>query len=97
MSVIFIVSAYLAGINLFGFAMMGYDKWKATKHAWRVPEATLFVIALAGGSIGCILGMHLFRHKTRHWYFLFGLPAILLLQIALVVLLYQAPFQFQIL
>lgn len=97
MDVIFFITIYLCGINLVGFTVMGYDKWKAKKHAWRVPEATLFIIAIIGGSIGSILGMHLFHHKTRHWYFLYGMPAILILQIALVFLLCHAPIQFQIL
>lgn len=96
MNVVLFITLYLICINFAGFAVMGYDKWKAKKHAWRVPEATLFIIALIGGSIGSILGMHLFRHKTRHWYFLYGMPAILLLQIALVFLLYHAPIQFQV-
>lgn len=96
MDVIFIVSLYLAFLNIIGFAVMGYDKWKARKHAWRVPEATLFIIALIGGSAGCILGMHLFHHKTRHWYFLYGMPLILLLQILLVVALMHSPLEFQI-
>ena len=97
MNVIGIVLLYLAGVNLLGFASMGYDKWKAKKHAWRVPESTLFLIALIGGSLGSILGMHLFRHKTRHWYFVYGLPAILALQLAAVYLVLHAPIQFQIL
>ena len=96
MDVIFFITLYLICINFVGFAAMGYDKWKAKKHAWRVPEANLFIIALIGGSVGSILGMHLFRHKTRHWYFLYGMPAILLLQIVLVFLLCHAPVQFQI-
>ena len=96
MDVIFYISLYFIAMNIIGFAMMGYDKWKARKHAWRVPEATLFLIALIGGSLGSIIGMHIFRHKTRHWYFLYGMPAILLLQIVLVFLLFHAPVQFQI-
>lgn len=94
MNVIFVIAIYLAAINLIGFALMGFDKWKAKKHAWRVPEATLFIVALIGGSAGSILGMQVFRHKTRHWYFVYGMPAILLLQLALVFLLLRAPLQF---
>ena len=60
---------------------MGIDKRRAIKNAFRVPEATLFSIAFVGGSIGAILGMLIFRHKTRHWYFVYGMPAILLLQL----------------
>ena len=73
---------------------MGIDKRRAIRSAFRIPEATLFAIAILGGSIGSILGMHLFRHKTKHWYFLFGMPIILILQIALVVLLYFSPIEF---
>ena len=68
------------------FIAMGADKRKAKKGRWRVPEATLFLLALLGGALGATLGMHLFHHKTKHWYFRWGLPLILLVQIALVVL-----------
>ena len=76
---------------------MGIDKRRARKRAFRIPEATLFLIALIGGSIGSIIGMYTFRHKTRHWYFVYGMPFILFVQIALVVLLLKAPFQIYIL
>ena len=72
---------------------MGIDKRKAIKHAFRIPEATLFLIAFIGGSIGSILGMYTFRHKTRHWYFVYGMPFILIVQIALIVFLCNAPFE----
>jgi uncharacterized membrane protein YsdA (DUF1294 family) len=62
---------------------MGIDKYKAKKGLWRIPEKTIFLIALLGGSGGALLGMHIFRHKTKHWYFRYGLPAILMLQAAL--------------
>lgn len=94
MNVIFVITVYLTAVNLIGFALMGFDKWKARKHAWRIPEATLFIVAVIGGSVGSILGMQVFRHKTRHWYFVYGMPAILLLQLALVFLLMKAPVQF---
>ena len=93
MGVISYIVLYLAIINLTGFLMMGIDKRKARKRAWRIPEATLFVIALVGGSLGTTAGMHFFRHKTRHWYFLYGMPAILFLQIAIVVILIYSPIQ----
>lgn len=80
---------YLAIANLVSFALMGIDKSKAKKHAWRIPEATLFLSAILGGSIGAILGMQTFRHKTKHWYFQFGMPAILVLQIAGGILIYR--------
>lgn len=94
MSVISYIVIYLAAINLTGLIVMGIDKLKARKRAWRIPESTLFVIALIGGSLGTTIGMHLFRHKTRHWYFLYGMPAILLIQIAIVVLLMYSPIEF---
>ena len=62
---------------------MFLDKQKAKKGKWRIPEKTLFLAALLGGSLGTTLGMNTFRHKTKHWYFKFGMPAILILQIAL--------------
>ena len=76
------VLIYILIINIVGFACMGSDKHKAKKNLWRIPEKTLFLLALAGGSAGTTLGMHLFHHKTRHWYFLYGMPAILVLQTA---------------
>lgn len=94
MSVISYLVIYLAIINLIGFTIMGIDKLKARKRAWRIPESTLFVIAIIGGSPGTTIGMHLFHHKTRHWYFLYGMPAILFVQIALVVLLMYLPIEF---
>ena len=94
MSVISYLVIYLAIINMIGFAIMGIDKLKAKKRAWRIPESTLFVIAIIGGSLGTTIGMHIFHHKTRHWYFLYGMPAILLMQIALVVLLMYLPIEF---
>ena len=60
---------YLIGINLAGFIIMGVDKKRAIRGAWRISEASLFFTALLGGSLGCILGMQHFRHKTKHWYF----------------------------
>lgn len=97
MNVIFIMAAYFAAVNLIGFALMGIDKRKAIKHAFRIPEATLFIVALIGGSIGSIVGMYFFRHKTRHWYFVYGMPAILILQIALVIFIINGPFEIAIL
>ena len=81
---IYFVIGYLVCINLAGLVSMGLDKRKAVRHQWRIPEATLFLIALLGGSPGSIIGMQLFRHKTRHWYFVWGLPAIFFLELALI-------------
>lgn len=72
---------WLGLINLASFAAMGMDKRRAKRDAWRIRERTLFLLALFGGSVGAIAGMRIFHHKTRHWYFVVGLPAILVLQI----------------
>mgnify|MGYP003596625287 CR=1 FL=1 len=85
---------YLAGVNLTGFVIMGIDKWKAKKQAFRIPEATLFLIAIIGGSIGSLIGMYTFRHKTRHMTFVIGMPVILALQILILFLLYNSSLQF---
>lgn len=79
-----ILLIYLLVINIVAFLAMGLDKWKARRDKWRVPEKTLFLLVLIGGSIGGILGMTVFRHKTRHWYFRIGFPVILVLQIVAV-------------
>lgn len=77
---------YLLIINLVAFFMMWSDKRRAKKEGVRrIPEKRLFLTALLGGSVGAILGMRTFRHKTKHWYFVWGMPAILIAQIALTV------------
>ena len=73
---------WLAAANLLGFVLMGADKRRARKGLWRIPERTLFLSAILGGSVGTIAGMWTFRHKTKHWYFVFGMPLILLAQLA---------------
>ncbi len=72
---------YLIAINILSFVLMGLDKSKARRGAWRVPEKTLFLAAVVGGSVGAIAGMYVFRHKTKHLRFVIGLPVILLLQL----------------
>lgn len=85
-----VLLVWLAVINLLTFIVYGADKRRARKGKWRVPEKTLFLLPLLGGSIGALLGMRVFHHKTKHWYFVWGIPAILLAQIALAVwLLYR--------
>ena len=74
---------YLAAVNVVSFTVYGIDKRKARRGAWRVPEKTLFLLPLLGGSVGALLGMKVFRHKTKHWYFVWGIPIILLAQTAL--------------
>ena len=71
---------YLLLINAAGFAVMLTDKHRAKKKLWRIPEKTLFGIALIGGSVGCIVGMYTARHKTKHKSFTIGMPAILIAQ-----------------
>ena len=80
-----ILMVYLALANGIAFAMYGIDKRKAIKDQWRIPEKTLFWLAVIGGSLGTTLGMHMFRHKTKHWYFKFGMPFILIVQIILII------------
>ena len=83
------LALYLAVINLAAFVAFGADKHRARRHLWRVPEKTLFALALFGGSVGALCGMRVFHHKTRHWYFRWGIPAILLLQLALALWIYR--------
>lgn len=76
-----LVVFWLAAANLLGLILMGADKSRARRGAWRIPEKTFFILAVLGGSVGCWLGMYLFHHKTRHWYFVVGMPLILIAQI----------------
>ena len=76
-----ILILYLLLINALGFLLMLVDKYKARKHLWRIPEATLMGVAALGGSLGSLGGMYAFRHKTRHPKFYIGIPLILALQI----------------
>lgn len=78
---------WLLAVNVAAFVMMGLDKAKAKLGAWRIPEKMLLLTAAAGGSVGAILGMQLFRHKTRHPAFSVGLPAILVVQLAVALLI----------
>lgn len=91
MNVAFILISYVVILNIIGFLLMGIDKRRAKKHAFRIPEATLFTIAIIGGSVGSILGMYFFHHKTRHWYFVYGMPIILILQLLILVIISHAP------
>jgi uncharacterized membrane protein YsdA (DUF1294 family) len=95
MKSIFYLAGFLIVMNIIGFASMGIDKKRAQRSAFRIPEATLFAIALIGGSLGSILGMRVFHHKTKHWYFKFGMPLILILQILTALLLYFSPLEFK--
>ena len=77
------LGVYLLIVNVAAFATYGADKRRAKQGRWRVPEKTLFLLAIVGGSVGALLGMWCFHHKTRHWYFRYGIPAILVVQLAL--------------
>ena len=79
---------YLLGINAATFIVYGIDKYKAKKAKWRIPEATLLLLAVLGGSIGAWMGMKVWHHKTMHKKFKYGIPAILLIQIALMTYLH---------
>lgn len=83
------VGLWVLALSLVDFVLMGVDKRKARRGAWRVPEKTFFLVAILGGTPGAILGMWMFRHKTRHWYFKWGLPAILVAQLALAIWIFQ--------
>ena len=84
------LTVYLLAVNLIGFAIMGIDKKRAIRGAWRISEASLFLTALAGGALGCTIGMQYFRHKTKHWYFKYGMPAICIMQFLALLLLSQS-------
>lgn len=94
MTVFEVILYYIIAMNVIGFLFMGIDKWKAKKRAWRISEATLLLIAALGGAMGSLLGMHLFHHKTRHRYFVYGIPAMLAIHILLILFLWKGPVQF---
>lgn len=72
---------YLLAVNAAAFVLMGIDKRRARRGAWRISEKTLFFPAVLGGALGGVLGMRVFHHKTRHWYFRAGFPLLLLIQL----------------
>lgn len=78
-----LAALWLAFANLAAFTLMGLDKRRARQGRWRISEKALFLFPLLGGTLGGLLGMGLFHHKTRHWYFRFGLPLLLLAQAGL--------------
>ena len=80
---------YLLAINVVTFIVYGIDKYKAKKAKWRISEATLLLLAVLGGSIGAWMGMKVWHHKTMHKKFKYGIPAILLIQIALMAYLHM--------
>ena len=80
---------YFGIMNLLGLIVMGVDKWKAKHNVWRIPEKTLFLVSILGGSVGTWAGMYLFRHKTKHWYFVVGMPLILAVQVVLAIVMWR--------
>ena len=80
---------YLLAINAVAFIVYGIDKYKAKKAKWRIPEATLLLLAVLGGSVGAWMGMNIWHHKTMHKKFKYGIPAILLIQFALMAYLHM--------
>ena len=83
-----ILGIYLLAINVITFFVYGIDKWKAKRNKWRIPEATLLLLAVIGGSIAAWLGMKAWHHKTMHKKFKYGVPLIIILQVALTIYVY---------
>ncbi len=81
-----VIAVYLITINLTAFIMYGLDKQKAVRHKWRIPERVLIGVAAFGGSVGALLGMRVFHHKTKHMKFVIGVPAIIVIQVIAAVL-----------
>lgn len=84
------ITTLLIVLNIIGFIIVGADKHKAKKGLWRIPEKTFFILSVLGACPGVYAGLVFFRHKTRHWYFMWGIPAIFAMQIVLFVLILQA-------
>lgn len=87
------IACFLLVLNALTFIVYGIDKWKARNDKWRIPESTLLLLAFFGGSVGALLGMQVWHHKTLHWTFRLGIPAMLLLHAALGVWLLMNPMQ----
>ncbi|MDD3035168.1 MAG: DUF1294 domain-containing protein [Bacteroidales bacterium] len=83
-----IIIGYVIVINVITLMMYGIDKWKAKHSKWRIPEATLLIMAAVGGSIGAWMGIKLFHHKTLHKKFKYGVPGIFLIQLGIVLFIY---------
>lgn len=78
------IAYYLISINILTFFVFGIDKWKAVHSKWRIPETTLITLAAIGGGIGALLGMKTWHHKTKHLKFIYGVPAIIILQLVII-------------
>ncbi|MCR5304371.1 MAG: DUF1294 domain-containing protein [Lachnospiraceae bacterium] len=86
-----LLSVYILFVNAVGFALMAVDKYRAIRLLSRVPEAVLFLFAIIGGCLGTTLGMVIFKHKTKHWYFRIFMPAILVMELAFFMWLFTYP------
>ena len=84
---LYVIAAILVIMNVAAFVLMGVDKAKAKAGAWRIPEKTLFLVTALFGGLGGTLGMTFFRHKTKHWYFKLGFPALLVVQLVILALI----------
>ena len=82
-TVLLIIIACVAFFNFLAFILYGVDKNRAKNGGWRISEKALFLAALPGSALGALLGMYVFRHKTKHWYFKYGIPAILAVQVVI--------------
>jgi uncharacterized membrane protein YsdA (DUF1294 family) len=87
--IVTVITVYIITMSITGFTVMGIDKRKSQKKAWRIPERTLLLIAILGGGIGSLLGMHTFRHKTRHFRFLLTFPLTAGLDVLLLMWMYH--------
>lgn len=76
-------------LNIFGFILVSLDKYKAKNRLWRIPERSFFLLSIMGGSVGVYLGLFVFKHKTRHWYFMTLIPLILIAQIVFIYFLFK--------
>lgn len=84
-TILIVAAIVLVVMNVVAFVLMSVDKQRARRGAWRIPEKTLFLATGLFGGLGGTLGMFLLRHKTKHWYFRYGFPALLILQVVLLV------------
>lgn len=85
----YVFLSYVILVNITAFIIIYIDKKRAINHKWRIKESTLFILSLIGGSLGTLLGMYTFRHKTKHIKFTLGIPLIMLLQILIFFFLYK--------
>ncbi|MEG2038198.1 MAG: DUF1294 domain-containing protein [Oscillospiraceae bacterium] len=89
----YLLAAYLIIINLYGFYICYFDKRAAKKGQYRIPEKRFFTVAVLCGGLGVLCGMYTFRHKTKHWYFVLGIPTILIAELLLAVYIYYINFK----